>query len=149
MAIINSILSWVMKKRIHEVELFMKYPVEVQNEWFDKLLRQARDTEYGKKYDFRSISSQEEYRNRVPIVSYEELYPHGCIAFYKGSKIFCGPAKFVGLPSPQELPMPRVSLSRFHLKHWTIVISKAARTYYLFISTTIPIPNYSMEKVWP
>jgi hypothetical protein len=75
MAIINSILSWVMKKRIHEVELFMKYPVEVQNEWFGKLLKQARNTEYGKKYDFRSISNQQQYSERVPIVNYEELYP--------------------------------------------------------------------------
>ncbi len=75
MAIINSILSWVMKKRIHEVELFMKYPVEVQNEWFGKLLKQARDTEYGRKYEFRSITNQKEYQERVPVVNYEDLYP--------------------------------------------------------------------------
>ena len=75
MAIINSILSWVMKKRIHEVELFMKYPVEVQNELFGKLLKQARDTEYGKQFDFDSIKTPREYQNRVPVVSYEDLYP--------------------------------------------------------------------------
>ncbi len=75
MAIINSILSWVIKKRIHEVELFMKYPVEVQNELFGKLLKQAKDTEYGKQYQFSSISSPKEFSNRVPIVSYEQLFP--------------------------------------------------------------------------
>src|SRR5258706_290318 len=32
MQIINSILTWVMKKRIHQIELFMKYPHEVQDE---------------------------------------------------------------------------------------------------------------------
>ena len=75
MAIINSILSWVIKKRIHEVELFKKYPIEVQNELFEYLIKQGKNTEYGKKYHFGTISSQREYSERVPIVSYEELYP--------------------------------------------------------------------------
>lgn len=75
MALINSILSWVIKKRIHEVELFMKYPVEVQNELFSKLIKQAKGTEYGKKYHFHSIDSPKEFRNRVPLVSYEQLFP--------------------------------------------------------------------------
>ena len=76
MAIINSILSWVMKKRIHEVELFMKYPIEVQNELFEYLIKHAKDTEYGRKYHYHSIKSQSEYSERVPIVSYEQLYPY-------------------------------------------------------------------------
>ena len=74
--IINSVLSWVMKKRFHEIELFMKYPLEVQNEWQMKLVRSARDTEYGKKYDFDSIKHYEDYRRQVPIVDYEDLVPH-------------------------------------------------------------------------
>jgi len=76
MAIINSILSWVMKKRIHEVELFMKYPVEVQNELFEKLINQAKDTEYGKKYHFHTITNPAEFAERVPVVTYEELFPY-------------------------------------------------------------------------
>lgn len=76
MAIINSILSWVMKKRIHEVELFMKYPIEVQNEIFEKLIKQATDTEYGKKYHFKSVVSPEDFTQRVPVVTYEDLFPY-------------------------------------------------------------------------
>lgn len=75
MAIINSILSWVIKKRIHEVELFMKYPLEVQHELFGKLLKQAKGTEYGEKYEFGTISSAGKFRERVPVVSYEQLFP--------------------------------------------------------------------------
>jgi hypothetical protein len=66
----------VIKKRIHEVELFMKYPVEVQIELLDKLLKQAKETEYGKKYDFQSITNPQEFKQRVPLVSYEELFPY-------------------------------------------------------------------------
>ena len=58
------------------MELFKKYPLEVQNELFEKLLKQAKDTEYGKKYDFASISSQTQFSERVPVVSYEELFPY-------------------------------------------------------------------------
>ena len=28
----NSVASWFLKKRIHQIELFMKYPNEVQQE---------------------------------------------------------------------------------------------------------------------
>jgi len=73
MALINSVISWLMKKRFHQIELFMKYPHEVQGEWFKKLILTAKDTEWGKKYDFKSINSYEDFRNRVPINDYESI----------------------------------------------------------------------------
>ena len=30
--IVNSIASWLLKKRYHQIELFLKYPSEVQEE---------------------------------------------------------------------------------------------------------------------
>lgn len=65
-----------MKKRIHQIELFMKYPHEVQNEWLENLLSQGRDTEYGKKFGFKNISNYRQYKENVPIVAYEELFPY-------------------------------------------------------------------------
>lgn len=65
-----------MKKRIHDIELFIKYPHEVQGEIFKKLIEHAKQTEFGKKYDFKSIASHEDYKNRVPVQSYEELFPY-------------------------------------------------------------------------
>ncbi len=76
MALINSVLSWLMKKRFHQIELFMKYPYEVQDEWLKKLLIKARDTEWGKKYDYKSINSLKEYKERVPINDYDALKPY-------------------------------------------------------------------------
>ena len=64
MAIINSILSWVMKKRIHEVELFKKYPIEVQNELFEYLIKQGKNTEYGKRYHFSGIDSHRDRKGQ-------------------------------------------------------------------------------------
>lgn len=76
MELFNSILSWVMKKRIHQIELFMKYPHEVQNELLDDLVKKSFKTDYGKKYGFGSIESYEQFKNQVPIVSYEDLFPY-------------------------------------------------------------------------
>ena len=52
---LNTVMSWFLKKRIHQIELFMKYPIEVQNETLNSLLNSAKNTEFGKKYDFKSI----------------------------------------------------------------------------------------------
>ncbi|SDR76086.1 GH3 auxin-responsive promoter family protein [Christiangramia echinicola] len=70
--LVNSIASWFLKKRIHQMELFMKYPNEVQNELLKDLLTKARNTEIGKKYHFGEINSYETFRERVPIQNYED-----------------------------------------------------------------------------
>lgn len=76
MEIINSILTWMMKKRFHEVELFMKYPLEVQDELLTNLIDKAKNTTYGCKYNFAEIKNAEQYRANIPIVVYEELFPY-------------------------------------------------------------------------
>jgi len=48
----NSIATWLLKKRYHQIELFLKYPAEVQEEVLEQLLEIADDTEIGKLYDF-------------------------------------------------------------------------------------------------
>ncbi|MDR0969689.1 MAG: GH3 auxin-responsive promoter family protein [Lentimicrobiaceae bacterium] len=76
MAIINTLASWFMKKRMHQIELFAKYPHEVQAEWFNKLIAEGEKTEWGEKYDYKSIRTPEQYAERVPINAYEDLKPY-------------------------------------------------------------------------
>ena len=76
MALINSVISWLMKQRIHQIELFMKYPDEVQSDWFRNLLNSAKNTEFGRKYDFKSIKTREDFNNRVPIHDYDSIKPY-------------------------------------------------------------------------
>ena len=73
MALFNSILSWVMKKRVHQIDLFLKYPHDVQNEGLLKLLDKAKDTEWGKEHDYKSIRSFETYKERFPVQDYDSL----------------------------------------------------------------------------
>ncbi|WP_086475453.1 MULTISPECIES: GH3 auxin-responsive promoter family protein [Arenibacter] len=71
----NSIASWLLKKRYHQIELFLKYPEEVQDEVLHQLLSIAEGTEVGKQYGFNSISNYEAFVERVPITTYEEVEP--------------------------------------------------------------------------
>lgn len=70
--IVNSIASWFLKKRIHQIELFLKYPIDVQEELLKNLIQNAKNTEIGKKYGFESIKTHKEFRERVPITTYED-----------------------------------------------------------------------------
>ena len=69
--LVNSIASWFLKKRFHQIELFLKYPNEVQNELLLSLIDIAKDTEIGKQYDFKSIKNYKTFAERVPVKNYE------------------------------------------------------------------------------
>ena len=75
LSIINSIASWFLKQRIHQIELFLKYPNEVQEELLMNLIRSSEETVFGKQYDYASIKSYQTFTERVPISTYEDLEP--------------------------------------------------------------------------
>lgn len=76
MGLFNTIVTWAMKHRFSQIEHFMQNPHEVQSELLQNLLLIARHTEIGQRYDFKSISTYEQFRSRVPLHSYEEFYPY-------------------------------------------------------------------------
>ncbi len=76
MPILSSVLSWLIKKRMHQIDLFVKYPHDVQNELFKKLIFSARDTNWGKKYDYSGIRSIRDYQERVPVSDYAAFQPY-------------------------------------------------------------------------
>ncbi len=51
----------------------MKYPIDVQNEVFFDLIDKAKNTEWGRKYDYKSIKDYKTYSSRVPLQDYESL----------------------------------------------------------------------------
>ncbi|MDP3313314.1 GH3 auxin-responsive promoter family protein [Lutibacter sp.] len=72
---VNSIISWFLKKRKHQIELFLKYPIEVQQELLSKLLSKAKWTELGTKYEFDKIKNYQQFSEKVPIQQYESIEP--------------------------------------------------------------------------
>lgn len=69
----NSIFAWMMKKRIHQIDLFRKYPIDVQLELLNQLIEKAKSTEFGKKYAFEDITTYEQFKKLVPLNTYETL----------------------------------------------------------------------------
>ena len=76
MGLFNSIVSWVMKRRIDQIELFLKNPHDVQNDVFTNLIYSARDTDFGREHHFKDINSVEDFNKQVPIRAYEDLFPY-------------------------------------------------------------------------
>lgn len=72
----NSIFAWVMKKRIHQIDLFRKYPVEVQSELFEKMIHLGAETEWGKKYQYGLIHNYDHFKEKVPLQEYNDLKPY-------------------------------------------------------------------------
>ena len=53
------------------MELFLKYPLDVQQELLHNLVDFAKDTQIGKQFGFQDITSYSEFAERVPIRNYE------------------------------------------------------------------------------
>jgi hypothetical protein len=72
---VNSIISWFLKKRVHQIKLFLKYPIDVQEELLLKLVATAKRTEFGEEHHFSSIKNYKDFTNKVPIQRYESIEP--------------------------------------------------------------------------
>ena len=70
---LNTVMSWFLKKRIHQIDLFRKYPIEVQNENLLSIIKSAKNTEFGKNYEFSTIDNYQTFASRVPLTNYEEF----------------------------------------------------------------------------
>ena len=57
------------------MELFLKYPIDVQHELLFKLLNKAKNTEVGIKYNFLNITTYKDFTKNVPIQQYESIEP--------------------------------------------------------------------------
>ncbi len=71
--LLNTVIAWFLKKRKHQMELFLKYPIDVQHELLFRLVHTAKNTEIGKQYDFASIHNYKIFSQRVPLQKYESI----------------------------------------------------------------------------
>lgn len=58
---------------MNEIERLKKDPVFPQESTLLEIVYLARDTEFGKKYDFKSIKNVADFQKKVPINNYEDL----------------------------------------------------------------------------
>jgi len=121
--IFNSIVSWSIKKRIDQINYFTNKPIEIQSDVLQKLIHKAKDTKWGKKYNYNKITNYNEFKKNVPMQSYEDIAPYiekikegqnnilwpGQISFFaKSSGTTNDRSKFI--------PITNESLNESHLK---------------------------------
>ena len=72
----NSVVNWFIKKRIDQIEQFIKEPIQTQEAVLFLQLLKAKDTVYGREFGFKDINSISDFQRQVPIVSYEDFEPY-------------------------------------------------------------------------
>lgn len=75
-ALFNSVINWFIKQRIPQIENFIENPIDTQQGVLFSLLLSAENTQYGQRYGFKDISNYNDFREKVPIVTYEEIEPY-------------------------------------------------------------------------
>lgn len=119
----NSIFAWMIKKRIHQIDLFRKYPLDVQNELFSDLIQTAKNTQWGIKYDYHSIQNYEQFKSRIPLQDYEDVKPYvDRIILGENNILWPGETKWFAKSSgttsdrSKFIPVTRNSLEDCHYK---------------------------------
>ncbi len=73
--LVHKVASWILKRRMHQIERFLERPLDVQQAHFDQMMHRGKLTEWGKAYGYADIQNVEQFRERVPINKYETLFP--------------------------------------------------------------------------
>ncbi|MGP2570804.1 GH3 auxin-responsive promoter family protein [Ornithobacterium rhinotracheale] len=73
--IVNKIASFVVNSYVNKVEEIRTQPIEAQQRVLKYLIERGKRTQYGQKFDFKNIKTYEDFKEKVPVVIYEELEP--------------------------------------------------------------------------
>lgn len=76
MDILTKTISLLFRRRQEKIERFAQEADSVQRKQLHALLTTAGQTEWGIKYDYKSIRSYDEFRRRVPIQTYDDIKPY-------------------------------------------------------------------------
>jgi hypothetical protein len=120
---ITNIIKPVFNARLKAIDLYATRPGEIQEGVMRKLLSSAADTEWGRKYNYKSIKTYNEFRDTVPVQTYDDikgyvermrngeqnlLWPSEIRWFAKSSGTTNDKSKF--------LPVSREALKNIHYK---------------------------------
>lgn len=76
MSIVSSVITWVLKRRYDQIQAFCRNPHETQQAIFQSIITQASTTEWGRKYGYADIKTIRTFKERVPVSTYEDIYPY-------------------------------------------------------------------------
>ena len=123
MPLLNSVVNWLNFKRIYQIQLYREHPLEIQNETLFSLISNAKNTVWGKKYDFENIQATDDFQDRVPLQTYSDIKPYVDMLM-EGEKDILWPgevrwfAKSSGTTSSKSkfIPVTKESLDDCHMR---------------------------------
>jgi hypothetical protein len=76
MYLLNQSVNWLFKQRLARLQHSIDYPIEIQQSLLQQLLQKAKHTQYGMQFDYSTIHTKQDFKERVPLCTYEQLYPY-------------------------------------------------------------------------
>jgi len=76
MPFLNSIVNSFNTKRLKRIDHFKDHPFSVQEATLFELLRQAKNTEWGRRYQFEKINDIAAFQSSLPLQTYEDVKPY-------------------------------------------------------------------------
>lgn len=74
--LITNLVGIFTKDRFEEIQESHQHAADVQSEQLFNIIREAEATEWGKTYDFKTIVSYQDFRERIPVQSSQTLEPY-------------------------------------------------------------------------
>ena len=123
MSVKNSILSNIIKKRIHKIYYSIEHPIETQQLVLKKLIQKGKKTSFGHEHNMSIINNYNEFKENIPVRTYEETYKY-IIKIIAGEKNVLWPSKTRWLAkssgttnsNSKYIPVTNESLHQCHFK---------------------------------
>jgi hypothetical protein len=75
--VIKSFLAKLYAKKIaKDIQKWLDNPIKTQEKIFQDLIKEAKETEFGKNHKFNAIKNYHEFKKQVPVRDYEGLKPY-------------------------------------------------------------------------
>ncbi len=134
--VINAMVKAYLESRLRRIQTAADRAPEIQQQVWTELLTQGKDTVFGNHHRFERIRSYEDFNLRVPIRSYEELFPY-IQRTMRGEKDVLWPgtvrwfAKSSGTTNDRSkfIPVTKESLEECHYKGGRDVLSIYTKHY--------------------
>ncbi len=76
MSIMSKLVSTIAAKKFKKIEAAIGNPVELMEEKLRSIMKAQENTVFGRKFDFSSIRTPEDYAEKVPLMTYKSLQPY-------------------------------------------------------------------------
>ncbi len=121
--LINKGMQFFFQQRYKRILHFMEHPHEVQSAVLKELIQSTKHTEWGRNHDFKSVKTQADFAERVPIQDYESLKPYiERMMLGESDVLWSGKVKWFAKSSgttsdkSKYIPVSKTNLKKCHIR---------------------------------